>query len=374
MSSVLYVNRNSLSRTAVTLATVLFSLTVSHAQSLNGVNTTGNDGNEEIQGTIHFPAGHKAGMQPVIKLQGNTSGELTALANFDGSFSFTRLRPDSYTIIVNGGDEYENARETVAIGNSGPVPAQGNPFDYAHPLVYQVQIYLRPKRSNVLVNGTAVNGAALANVPQAARDLFDKGMESAGRGESEKAIEQFKGAISQAPNFALAYHQMGLQYLKLGKADKAADAFSAAIKLGPEEFETRLNYGFALLNLKKFAAAKQQLRQALQHNETSATAHYYLALALMNLQEYQAAEAEFQTSIRNSKDGMAPAHKYLGGIYWRNKQYGPAADELERYLNLDAKAPDAARIRTTIKELRSKDRESKPVLNAPPSSEAAVTG
>src|SRR5262245_40271337 len=202
----------------VVLATILFSFTGVRAQSLNGVNTTGNDGNEEIQGTIHFPAGHKAGMQPVVKLQSTTSGELTAFANLDGNFSFTRLRPDSYTIIVNGGDEYENARESVAIGNSGSVPAQGNPWDYAHPLVYQVQIYLQPKR----LNAADKRAAALANVPQTARELFNQGMEAAGRGESEKAIEQFKAAVSQAPNFGLAYHQMGLQFLKLGKADKAA--------------------------------------------------------------------------------------------------------------------------------------------------------
>ena len=48
------------------------------------------------------------------------------------------------------------------------------------------------------------------------------------------------------------------------------------------------------------------------------------------------------------------AHKYLGGIYWRHKKYREAADELEKYLNLDPKAPDAEKIRSTIKELRQK--------------------
>src|SRR6185436_7559711 len=155
-------------------AIILLSFSLAaRAQSLNGTNNTGTYGNETIEGTIHFPAGHKSGFQPIIKLHSDTSaGELTTLPNADGSFSFTRLRPDSYTLVVNGGDEFENARETVSIGNSGPVPGQGNPHQYAHPLVYQVDIYLQPKHAN----GLKAEGmpAALAKVPQPARDLFTK--------------------------------------------------------------------------------------------------------------------------------------------------------------------------------------------------------
>jgi tetratricopeptide (TPR) repeat protein len=293
-------------------------------------------------------------MRPVVKLQSNSSSELNTVADADGNFSFTHLRPDSYTIIVNGGEEFENASETVAVGSPGPVPAQGNPSQYAMPVVYQVQIYLQPKRANAVDSKDAATRAALANVPDAARDLFNKAVQSAHLGESGKAIEQFREAISLAPNFELAYNEMGVQYLKLGQANKAAEALAEAVKLGPEDFEARLNYGIALLNLKKFADAEKQLRQALQINTAAATGHYYLALALMNQHQFEAAESQFEVSIRNSNDQIAQAHKYLGGLYWRNKKYKRAADELERYIVLDPKAPDGAKIRDTIKELRSK--------------------
>src|SRR5215475_2372382 len=354
MFSTSHDNRNMSLRSAMTLVIILFSFIVCRPQSINGVNTTGNDGNEEIQGSIHFPSGHKPGIQPVVKLQGIGSSELTAFANLDGSFSFTRLRPDSYTIVVNGGDEYETARETVAVGNSGPVPAQGNPWDYAHPLVYQVQIYLQPKRLNGVDAKAATTAAALANVPRTARDLFNTAIESARLGQSATAIEQFKAAILQSRNFGLAYNEMGMQYLKLGQLTKAAEAFAAAVKLNPDEFEWRLNYGIALLNLKKFTESEEQLRQALHKNAAAPTAHYYLGLALMNRKEFEASETEFKTSINNSNDAIAAAHKYLGGIYWRNKQYAHAADELEKYLKLDPKATDADKVRGTIKDLRFK--------------------
>ena len=336
---------------ALALVLVLFSFSAAHAQSIGGVNSTGNEGYEEIHGRIHFPAGHQPGFQPVVKLESNSSMELTALANLDGNFSFTRLRPESYTIIVNGGDEFEDARETVAIGNSGPVPAQGNPFDYARPLIYQVQIYLQPKRVDARA---AARSAALARVPASARDLFNKATALALVGQSEKAIEQLKAAIAQAPNFALAYTEMGAQYLKLGQAGKASEALAQAVKLNPGDFDARLNYGIALVNLKKSSEAEQQLRQALQTNAGSSSGHYYLGVALMSEHQLDAAESEFKTSIMNSNDGIAAAHKYLGGIYWHHQQYTRAADELEKYLKLDPKAADAVKIRGTIEELRSR--------------------
>lgn len=346
--------RSSVFLTAVP-AIILLSFSIGSAQSLNGVNTTGTYGNETIEGTIHVPAGYKTGFQPVVKLHSDTSsGELTAIPNADGAFSFTRLRPDSYTLIVSGGDEFENARETVAIGNSGPVPAQGNPNQYAHPLVYQVDIYLQPKHAKGLNANAEGARAMLAKLSQPARDLFIKGTELARAGEAAKAIENFKETISHAPDFAPAYKEMGRLYLKLGKPDKAAESFAEAVRIAPDDFEAHLNYGFALLNLKKFPQAEEQLRQALQKNAASGSGHYYLALALLNQQQFEAAAAEFKTSISKTNDGIPAAHKYLGGIYWREKQNGPAADELEKYLALESNAPDAARIRETIKELRAK--------------------
>ncbi|HEX3143850.1 MAG TPA: tetratricopeptide repeat protein [Pyrinomonadaceae bacterium] len=334
-------------------AIFLVSYSIGDAQSLNGVNSSGTYGNEIIEGTIHFPAGKKSGFQPIIKLHSDTSsGDLTALPNSDGSFRFTHLRTDSYTVTVEGGDEYQNARESVIISNPGPVPGQGNPLQYAHPLVYQVDIYLQPKNSNSFTAGGMQ--AALARLPQPVRDIFNQGIESARAGDVTKAIARFQDAISQSPNFALAYNEMGRQYLRLGQPDKAAESFAAAVKLEPENFESRLNYGFALLNLSKFSLAEEELRYALQKNAASGSGHYYLGLALMNQKKFEPAIEEFKTSVGKSNDGIAAAHKYLGGIYWRQKQFGPAADELEKYLALEPKAPDAEKIRDTIKDLRAK--------------------
>lgn len=346
--------RGSILSGLTALFILLFSLTVSYAQKTSGITASDTIGNEVIQGRVFFPPGDKSSARPVVKLQSLSSPELTGVTDRDGNFRFTHLRPDEYTVIVDGGDEYEKATDTVTIGNTGPVPAQGVPGDYAVPQVYQVQIYLKPKRSNA-TGQPAVPNTVFAKVPVPARDLFHQALENARAGNHVKAIDQLKAVIAQAPRFALAYNELAVQYLKVGSAAQAVETLKEALGFNPEDFTLRLNYGIALLNQKNFAAAEAELRLATEKgNANSPAALYYLGMALMSQQKFNEAQSVFETVIRNGGDKLALAHKYLGGIYWRNKKNREAADELEKYLKLEPKAPDAARVRGTINELRGK--------------------
>jgi Tfp pilus assembly protein PilF len=336
---------------SVTLFVILLSLTVAYGQRASETNA-GMIGNEQIEGRIFFPPGDKSTARPVVKLQSLSSPEVTGVTDRDGMFRFTHLRPDEYTVVVDGGDEYERAIETVAIGNSGAVPAQGSPGQYAIPLVYQVQIHLKPKRPNTAGQPATAN-AAFANLPAPARELFQQALENGRAAKHTKAIGQLKSVISQAPRFALAYNELAVQYLKTGRETQAVETLKEGLGISPDDFNLRLNYGIALLNQQKFAAAETELRLAIQKtNADSPVSRFYLALALIEQKKFDEAQPEFESAIRNGGDKLALAHKYLGGIYWRNKQYQEAADELEKYLALAPKASDASTIRNTIEELR----------------------
>jgi tetratricopeptide (TPR) repeat protein len=336
---------------SATLGLLLLSITCSYAQRTSETNT-GMIGNEQIEGRIFFPPGDTSSARPVIKLQSLSSPEVTGVTDRDGMFRFTHLRPDQYTVIVEAGDQYERAIETVAIGNSGAVPAQGSPGEYAIPLVYQVQIHLKPRRLNT--NGdAAIANAVLANVPAPARDLFQQALGNARAGNHTKAIEQLKSTISQAPRFALAYNELAVQYLKTSRGALAVETLKEALGINPEDFTLRLNYGIALLNQKKFAAAETELRLAVQKsNADSPVSRFYLGLSLVSQKKFDEAQTEFESAIKNGGDKLALAHKYLGGIYWRDKKYAEAADELEKYLTLEPTVADANKIRSTIDELR----------------------
>ena len=345
-------NRRAGLSVAATIITLLFSFTNSSAQSTPGVSWTGMVGNEEITGKVFFPPADQNAARPLVKLRNSSSQELTGVVDRDGKFRFIHLRPDQYTVVVDGGDAYQTAYEMVTIGNAGPVPAQGNPFDYAIPFVYEVQIYLKPKRNGV-ANQPEAKRAALADIAAPARALFEKALESEQAGNRTKAIELLQSAVAQAPKFTVAYNELGVQFLKGGHADKAAEAFKAALAVTPSDFTLLLNYGIALLNQKMFAEAETQLSLAIQKNAASPLAYYYQGLALVAERKYQPAQTAFESAIRNGGEKLALAHKYLGGVYWKNNDNKRAADELEKYVTLAPQAPDVQKVRESIKELRS---------------------
>jgi Tfp pilus assembly protein PilF len=204
-----------------------------------------------------------------------------------------------------------------------------------------------------------------AGVPKEAVEAYRKGMQSAQSGDSKKAVESLRNAVNIHPKFGAALVELGGQYLRLNEPAKAAEVLKQATEINPKNFTAHLRYGIALLNDKKPANAEMAFREALKLSPESAGAHMYLGIALLSLSrdektkefhadKYADAQKELETAVTTGKEEVAMAHKYLGGIYWGQKDHKRAADELETYLKLEPKAPDAERTRAAIKDLRSK--------------------
>jgi tetratricopeptide (TPR) repeat protein len=198
-----------------------------------------------------------------------------------------------------------------------------------------------------------VINASLAEVPGDARDLYQKALDLIKTGDAQKAIENLKSAVSLYPKFSLALNELGVQYLRLGQADKAVDPLRSASKLSPDAMTPKLNLGVALLETQQCAEAEAQLRDALKISSTP-TAHMYLGLTLIKLKRYDQAQTELETAISTGGENLAQAHYYLGAIYWQKHENRRAIDEFETYLRLTPNAPDAERLRGTIKDLRAK--------------------
>ena len=315
----------------------------------SGRDSTGTGGDHIIQGKIFFPSGRRAEGVIQIKLQSYTSAEILTMADSSGSFTFTSLAPGNYTVVVNAGDDYEIAREGVTIdrdmtSRSGAI----NPGTRR----YTVMVTLQPKPGNH-ARASVVN-AALAEVPEAARTLYEKSLELAKAGDSLKAIDSLKTAISLYPKFPLALNELGVQYLRIGQASKAVEPLNTAAKLSPDAFTPKLNLGIALLETMQFSESETQLREALKRNDSAPTAHMYLGVVLVRLNRHDEARTELELAISKGGENYALAHRYLGWLYMNAGRNKEAAAELEKYLKLDPKASNAERIRGTIKELRSK--------------------
>ena len=175
--------------------------------------------------------------------------------------------------------------------------------------------------------------AALARIPSPARDSYTKGMEAVAKGDSKKAVELLSNAVKLYPDFPQALTELGRQYLLLNQMDRAAETYRALVTLKKDDGSAHLNLGIALYNVSL----------ALQGEKKTEEANQRLGEA----------EQALRQSLALKMQGPNP-HYYLGGIYWRKQDYKRAADALEKYLQIEPKAPDAARVAATIRELRSK--------------------
>jgi Tfp pilus assembly protein PilF len=335
----------------VTLAFVLTTFASVNAQGVGSTRglTTG-EGSNAIQGRVFFPPGEiSSGKAIKLHLESNeTTGTPSAVTDQDGTFRFNGISPGNYSVVVDGGKEYESTREPINID----IGSRGR--------IVQVSIQLRPKVDS--------SNPAFAGVPRPALEAYQKGAAAAQKGDSKAAVQFFTQAVAAAPDFALALNELGTQYEKQFQWSQAAETFAALVKLKPTDATAQTSLGIALYNEgdqlmrqqkideaeKKFNGCEAALREAIKLKAPGPTAHYYLGLMLIKFKAYDEAQKELELAISNGGENLARAHKFLGGVYMKTNKNKEAADELEKSLRLDPKDPDADRMKASIKELRSK--------------------
>jgi len=345
------INLRFFHRCSLLVTLILLSALIAQGQSGAGVDSTGTGGRHSINGRVVFPSGQRADMRLKVTLESPGQGDLTVLSDINGNFTFRSLKAGNYIVIIEGGDFFETVRENVYIDPATFAPRTA-PGIVPVSRPFTLQVYLRPKAGTQTKPG--VLNAALANVPKAAVEFYEQGVEAASRHEVDKAIDDFKRAIALYPNFGLALNELGVQYLRKGELEKAAEALTRVLELSPDAPEPSLNYGIVLLQQRKYVEAEARLRAAVKKNENAFTAHLYFGIALIHVKNYGEGETELRRAIAIGGAKVSQAHYYLGGMYWQTGKNQQAADELELYLKLEPKAANAEKVRNTIKELRRK--------------------
>ena len=318
----------------------------------SGKSSTGTGGIHIIQGYIFFPSGRRADVGTiVVKLQSLQYAELQVVPDSSGAFTFSQLGPGSYTVIINAGNDYELYSDSVFIESDLNLSRMGirlPPNPQRHTVMAHLQLKMKASTKPGVLN------AALAAVPEKARKLYERGLDEARSENPAKAANTLKEAVTLYPNFPLALNELGVQYLKLRQVNKAVEVLKEACRLSPDAAPARLNLGIALLETRQFPPAEEQLRESLKLNSSSATAHMYLGIALLRQKKFDEAEPELLAATQANAPQLGMANYYLGGLYWRKKDYNRAVEQLEKYLASTPNAPDAERVRATIKDFRSR--------------------
>src|SRR2546425_7065847 len=93
----------------------------------------------------------------------------------------------------------------------------------------QIELRLRPTATT----RPAVVNAALAGVPKAALELYQKGIASAGAGDNKNAIEELKAAVALYPAFVPALNELSALYVNINELQKAEEALITALTYEP---------------------------------------------------------------------------------------------------------------------------------------------
>jgi len=324
------------------------ALTSTFAQTK--VNSTGTGGINQIKGKVYLPSGSAADTPVNVDLESTAFSNLKVRTDSSGSFAFENLRPGPYTVVVDAGEQFEVARESVLLDDTirTPFPSQ------ALPRVLTVPVYLQLKR-NYHPDQTGVIDAKWTEISKDAIHSLEKGEEEASQKQLDKAEVDYKKAIQIAPTYAPAYVALGKLYLTQGKLEDAITNLHLAIHYDPTDFDARLTLGVAFLNQKELEGAQRELSESASLNKTAVMPRYYLGLVFLQKHDTDLAKTHLEAAREMTGDHVFPLlHRFLGIVYAAKHMNKEAVAELETYIKQDPKAKDTDQVKQAISNLKSK--------------------
>src|SRR4051812_1408684 len=159
------------------------------ANSQVRVNESGTGGIHVIQGRIYLPDGSTISNSLVVKLESMNFGTVTVYTDNNGAFTFKALAPGNYRVVVDAGQGFEVANESVTID-----PGANGIIRISAPQVFTVPVYLAPKRT-VLPKNEILN-AKLAAMPKGTQGLYEKARGAVAKGKPELAVTDLQQALA----------------------------------------------------------------------------------------------------------------------------------------------------------------------------------
>jgi TolA-binding protein len=310
-----------------------------HGQGIGDRNRAGDsDGRFTIQGRVYMPDGRPA-QNVKVNIENTDQPSQSYYTNMDGVFQTGTVRAGNFTISVTL-EGLPTEREFLNIERDAP---SGRTFS--------VTLFLRAPGQKK--GDFYSNNPLFKDVPKPALEKFKKGVEKMEKNDAKAAAALFDEAIVAYPQFAAAYHQKGSAYLKENELDKALEAFVKAISIKPDYVEAKYSVGYTQYLKKNYEVAAAVFDDVLKQQADMPEASMYLGISLYNLKNIDAAEVGLKKAV-SAKGGekLALAHLYLGQIYAQKKKNADAVTELEKYLQLVPKAPNADRIKSAIADLK----------------------
>jgi len=189
-----------------------------------------------------------------------------------------------------------------------------------------------------------LSGAA---VPE--RDVLPRTHYAAGRlhesqNQLERAVEQYRAAVTLDPKYVDAYNGLGVCLTRLGRYREAEEQFVKAIELAPDRAHLRNNLAFCYISQRRWADAEAELRNALELKPGFARAQINLAMSLAQQGKFDPALEEFRAVLKE-----ADAQFNMGLMYQSLGRYAEASEAFRAALE---KNPRMVAARERLEKLR----------------------
>lgn len=268
-----------------------------------------------------------------------------------GRFVFRGLRAGEYQVkILTMGTNYEEVIKDVRLV-SFPLGNGRYSSDIAYVDVY---LTLDPRKINV-GSGGAASVVFAQEVPDEARKLYKKGVKLL-EDKKDEGLESLKQAIEIFPTYYDALDLLGNQYVVRKQYEEAAPYLIKAVDVNKRSYTSFYALGIVSYSLKNLPAALEALREATTISPQSVNAQIFYGMVLRIDGNFEKAEKALlkAKSLSEKNSPIAEIHWQLALLYEKTARYKEAADELEQYLKIDRKAPNAEQIKKLIADLRAK--------------------
>ncbi len=263
----------------------------------------------------------------------------------EGRFSFNALPPNVYHVTIND-DRYT------------PVDIAVNVRPDISPVnMLQITLMARQAKSEQEsqsdTSGYVVSPADFArNYNKKAVKEFQLGMKTDAEGKSDEAIEHYRKAIKEAPDFYPAHNNLGSAYLRKGQFTDAEKEFRTAMQLNPNDPETYFNFANLLLLTKRVPDCLQTVQQGLSKQPNSAFGHFVYGSALERMSRFPDAEVALRRALELDPS-MTKAHLELVNLYLQQQKKPEAIAELQAFLKTSPNDPLSPRVRELLNKLQA---------------------
>jgi tetratricopeptide (TPR) repeat protein len=316
-------------------------------------------GRNSIEGRVTTTDNKSLDNVRVFLLNDSYGQRAQTYTNGSGRYQFSGLGPGNYYIQVEpAGTGYERQTQRVEVNPYDPAGRGGAE-------IFRFDIVLKPEKPARSGNPISDVGSVppriifVQNIPPAAREAYQRGLESLKKEDLKNAEIGLTKAIELFPDYYDALETLGTEYVRHAYYDAATPLLGRAIEINRNAWHSYYGLGVSLIELGKRQEGIEALRRAVGLNPKSVNAAMRLGIELAKEDQYTDEAIKLLSNVTQMAGKQLPeAYLTLASLHSKNKQYSQAAEALESYLLSSPTVPQRENIKHKIDELRQKENKS----------------